>query len=283
MKKITVLTKALTLLLGISITSCLGEEESSIRYGQDFAKVYASSFGGVTFQTINGGSITPSSASIAQATSNGLDFSKINGQVVYVYYYWDSNKLTIPEEAKDISGISLQLIEYLDSPVEIVENEGAANDSTSNIPIISIGLSGGFAENYKPIFFDQTTLMLPINYYIASDLQTFTLNYYPNKEENSEESSDMLTLYLRHDKQKDQPNSGSTTSASQAVYGGVRIFWRSFDLEDAMSRYMAEKGLSSYPSQVRIVTEENSYSVNIEDATEKEYTITYNPSDFSDN
>ena len=87
----------------------------------------------------------------------------------------------------------------LDDKVLITER-GASNDSVNKAPIIDIDNSEKVSYNkelFKPWFFyDKTTLVLPINYYLyKAGVHKFTLVYYPSENNSTNKT---LKLYLRH-------------------------------------------------------------------------------------
>ncbi len=273
---------ALTLLMGMSMTSCL-DDESNVGVGAALTRLTTNFYGGVTFTTNDGRTVTPSSESIIKMESNnGIDLSDYNNQVVYIYYQWNKDKINVPEDATAIEGVDLNYMELLDSPVEVVHTKGAANDSIENTPIRSIGVKDGYTT-IEPAYFDRTTLILPIDYYLATYEHSFTLVYYPEEDE----ASDSMTFYLRHNKQKDTPTTGSTQAAVAGTYGAIGVFWRAFDLSEAMTTHAMKHSLplTSYPSQIKIKTKESDNTVNIEDSQvkENEYTITYSSSSSSIN
>lgn len=279
MKQLKFLMMALTLLMGVSFTSCLDSDGGdSYRYGGGLVKVQGY-MGIYSFKGENGVTITPTQASIAALEARGVKMSDMAGKVAHIAYRWDPELLTIPEDTKDFRDVELYSIELLDNTVEVVESRGAHNDSISisnNAPIISLGteISGGSGQYAPQFFLDDYTLLLPINYYISSKMHFLTLVYYPNENEGS-----TLRLHLGHNMNGDQPSTNSTSyllTANSGGYYGVGLFYKAYDIREVIGRYKQETSSSENPTMIEIVAHENAYSTKLDDAQteEKIYTVT---------
>lgn len=269
---------ALTLMMGVTFTSCLDSEDNGVRSGVAIARV-SSSLGLTFFQTADGHTITPSPESVSALEANGVNMGNLIGEIVYVMYTWDSTQLTV-EEGTDIAGVDLYALASMDSPVEIVSEKGAPNDSTANMPVIDLGVTSTSTPNNEAQaqFFDANTLLLPINYYINNYLHYFTLVYYPNDDVNA----DMPTLYLRHKNWNDKSvTPGSPTAQVQGLYGGVlNAYVRAFDLTAVLNRYRLDHGMgANTPLPVRIVFSTATNTTTLDENTPtKSYTYTYQES-----
>ncbi|MEL5895328.1 hypothetical protein AAE250_17750 [Bacteroides sp. GD17] len=275
MKQLKFLAVAFTLLMGISLTSCLNSDSDPYSYGGGMVKVN-NYMGMYTFTGANGVTITPTSASINALETNGFKMSEMSGKVAQIYYRWDSSLLNIAADEKDIKGVELYSIESLDNTVAIVSEKGAANDSLSksnNAAIISMESTNSGLE-YKPQFYDETTILLPINYYISQKRHFLTLVYYPNEDNNG-----TLRLYLSHNSNGDADSNGSTSyslTANSGGYYGLGLFYKTYNLTGVFNRYGLDHGTSARPTTVEIVTRENQYNSKLnDDAKEKVYTVTY--------
>lgn len=262
---------ALTLIMGVSFTSCMDSEDNSMRSGTVMAKLHDGGFMGMSdyyFETLDGITIRPTSASIKDVEAAGFKFSESNGEIVQIWYQWDSEEVIIPEGATEVEGVTLAGISSLDSPVEIVYNKGEANDSISDTPIISLEYEVNSEYKYEPYYWDRTTLVLPIEYYLQSKPHSFTLVFYPEEER----TDGVAKLYLRHRKGGDSMTTYSLTSWAYFLNGGYSLYCRSFNLEEVLN---SASGVSI--DKVIVVTEENENSVDLKDkATEtKEYTVEY--------
>ena len=270
MKHLQLMMVALFVLMGVSLTSCLNSESDPYNYRSAMVKVQSASIY-TYFKTADGTIIKPTAESISALETNGFDMSKLMNKVANISYRWDPTVVDIPSDASEISGVELYSIESLDAPAEIIENKGSSNDSVPDMPIIDLAYNAGGYE-YEPFFFDETTLILPINYYMERTVHTLRLLCY--KEEVTE--NETLKLYLRHNKNKDS-NSGNYTSYDYAVGTGyLSLFYKSYDLSSIFYRF---SGSSAAPKKIDIVYEANPYSWDLDDAqTEtKTYTVEYKP------
>lgn len=270
MKQLKFLMVALTLLMGISFTSCLNSDSDPYNYGGGMVKVQ-NYMGLYSFKGENGVTITPTSASISALEANGFKMSEMSDKVAQIYYRWDPTQVNIPADEKDIKGVELYSIESLDNTVAIVEQKGVAtNDSISksnNAAIISLGYAPKF-------FYDDYTLLLPINYYITNKRHFLTLVYYPN-----EDNGTTLRLYLGHNSNGDSTSNSSTSytlTANTGGYYGLGLFYKVYDLRKVFERYKRETSTFENPTTIEIVTKVNSYSLKLDDpqTEEKVYTVT---------
>jgi len=274
-KKIKFLAIAFTLILGISFTSCLNSDNDTTATRQYFAKVY-SSYGYYYFKTADGVTITPTTASIANwEATNKVQLSSYMNQFVFIVVTWDTSLVTVPDNSTSITNVDFGGLLPFDGTAEVVENKGASNDSISNAPIISLESS---ASGMKPYFFDATTLILPVNYYMNAKYHYFTLVYYPDEQVNG----GPLTLYLRHNNKGDSGTSTSSLDyANQSYYnyGYLRLLYKDFDLTRIFQAYKDKTGVSVAPTKVNVVTTENPISISLSDSqtAQKTYTVEYKP------
>ena len=150
---------AFALLAGISLTSCLKSENDNTRTGGGIVKVN-NLYGTPVFTTLDGKTITPSAVSLAAAKAKGFDVFKYDGQVAQLMYTWDSSTLQINETTREIKGVTLQQFYPMNSRVELVAKDGAANDSISDTPILSLRKETS-GTKYEPYFWGNT-LILPL-------------------------------------------------------------------------------------------------------------------------
>lgn len=257
---------ALTLLMGLTMTSCLDSESNDAEQFGAVAKLQGTMFY-YTFHTTDGWTITLSDASIAKLEANGVTLGQFSGEVVYFVY--DTAIATRDEVAKTIKDVNLLSITPLNNPVEIVYGEmpessyserRADNDSIGNTPIITLQFDNG----EKPSFiFDPSTLYLPSNYYISKIENYMTLVYYRDVQG---EHEDGPTLYLRYH------SKGNAYGATTAAYdtGIAYYFLKFYDLTQVLFEYETAYGT---PSKVYVKTQESEAEVGLELATEKEYVV----------
>lgn len=272
MKQLKFLMVALTLLMGISLTSCLSESEPSTESAV-FAKLY-STYGSYTFKTMDGYTITPSYASIASLEGRGQSISKFVGDVVWFHY--DFATATVDETKKTLTDVTAKNIVKMNNAIEVVHGtaaDKAVNDSIENAPILSLE---GTSMSSPAFVFDQTTLLLNVNYTVTKQENYVSLVYYTDE---PEDNGDVLRLHLRYNT-KGKDVQGGITSLNLGMNGYYNYLIKAYDLTEVFSTYMAQKGLSSYPTKIQIVTKENPYKVDLEDSETKEkvYTVEYKTS-----
>ena len=120
-------------------------------------------------------------------------------------------------------------------------------------------------KNYsKPWFFyDKTTLVLPINYYLyKAGVHKFTLVYYPSENNSTNKT---LKLYLRHYNADDKATSSTSLQNSDIP----SIFYYAYDLRDVFTRYAMAVGSSEYPSSIVVEYVVNPNGLDLEKAETK--------------
>ena len=103
MKQFKFLMVAFSLLMGVSLTSCLNSESDPNSYGGGMVKVQ-SYMGYTSFKGEGGITITPTPASISVLEANGLKISELSDKVVNIAYRWDPTNVYIPKDSKYING-----------------------------------------------------------------------------------------------------------------------------------------------------------------------------------
>ena len=138
MKQLKFLMVALTLLMGISFTSCLNSDNDYAPTVGGFVKVGGGMFG-TTFTMLDGATtISPTAASLTQAESN-MGFKYSNTNIAYVIGTYDETLNPDPINNKEYKSVSLTYAVSLDDKVLITER-GASNDSVNKAPIIDLSL-----------------------------------------------------------------------------------------------------------------------------------------------
>lgn len=265
MKQLKFLMVALTLLMGISFTSCLNSDNDYAPTVGGFVKVGGGMFG-TTFTMLDGATtISPTAASLTQAESN-MGFKYSNTNIAYVIGTYDETLNPDPINNKEYKSVSLTYAVSLDDKVLITER-GASNDSVNKAPIIDIDNSEKVSYNkelFKPWFFyDKTTLVLPINYYLyKAGVHKFTLVYYPSEKNSTNKT---LKLYLRHYNADDKATSSTSLQNSDIP----SIFYYAYDLRDVFTRYAMAVGSSEYPSSIVVEYVVNPNGLDLEKAETK--------------
>lgn len=268
------LVVALTLMMGMSMTSCLSDNESDEINGS-IGRLY-SNMGSYFLQTTDGYKVYPTAASINQVETSGTSLSAFVGKVLYMAY--KTNDAVRDDELKTITGVSIYTFGSLENPVASVEGEvpekpweieDASVDSIGNAPIK--GLTDQYYGN--PEFqIDNYTLYMPISYNVAHFNYTsipyhwISLVYYPQEE--MEEGT--ITLHLRYHTYAE----GNYSLLDSYETASVFYFARYYNLRSVISRHEAEHDAVE---KVVIKYYENSLSESLDitdsNVYQKEYTV----------
>ncbi len=263
MKQMKIWIVALTMIMGISLTSCVNSSDNGPYPGTDIVEVFTGY--GTSFRNASGFIYYPTSSSLA-AVETTYKFNTSSSKVAYILYY-EIEEETPTSGTKTTMNIDLQYAASLDTTVELPEEEGASNDSVATAAII--GLQTAMSQNEKIHIINDKYLICGINYYAYKiDNHSFTMVYY---EEETTADSDGITLYLRH---RDNEDTYANYNATLNLAGSYPVYyWKSFDLSRVFQDYKRKTNNSSV--KIKIVTEENSSSEKLENATEKVYEATY--------
>lgn len=283
MKRLKTLVLALSVLTGLTLTSCLNTDSDPYQSAYIMGEVN-SGIMSMTVVSPGGISVTPTEASVMNFfTSQGMTVADVTGKTVVAYYRWNTETTEIPADATEISGVELYWLEVLNNPTLVVDaaNVGVEKrDSVATHPIISLNYEvSGFT--YKPYFYGEnsTTLILPVNYYVPVGVtSSLTLVYYPDDAATvTDKEQGILRLYLNFRANTDADYSTDYESYALALYGGLGYFNKAYDLGTSAGggrSILAEWG-GSLPSEIRIVVSENPYSTDLENGntTQHEYEV----------
>lgn len=274
-QRFKLLTLALGLLMGVTMTSCLdsgGEYQSSMTA---IAKVYPNYGWGSPYVFRTPGqafTIMPTEASINSLESQNEQFNMSNlvGKIVNIGYYWNSDDPNVVQDSTSIEGVNLYAIQSLDFPTLVVpaENKGTARDSVATHPIISLNPTDPYGQKYQPYFFDdsKTEIVVPISYYAPNDSratsQSVTLVYYPDDAATvSDKNEGILRLYLNYRVR------GVEDYATQSQ----SFNFVAFNLYNMSSSTNIASQWGGSIDKVRIVAKVNSFSTDIDNSgTEEE-------------
>lgn len=271
-QRFKLLTLALSLVAGLTMTSCLNSESDPTVQASPVVKVCWDSVEWLPyFETIDGKRIDPTEESYNASISQGMNWNNLIGKIIQLQYSYNSESPDVVITDNGISGVTLIGYYDMNSAVEVVETAGAPNDSISNMPIISVGEDNYNGSSIKAQYWGEQTLFVPINYFIGSLEHKFTLEYHPYEENLPNDGT--LRLYLEHNKEKDSPMQQST-SWNCALYGYSFLYYRAFNLAK-IENYLQRQG-QTMPISVTIVTREDDYSMELKDETPtNEYVVTY--------
>ena len=223
MKQLKFLMVALTLLMGISLTSCLGESDPIVTYPEFLRVVETYPY---TFQNANGRKYIATNSSELMSQTSTMNYNDI----VYVQYTYNSEEQNVTPETKEVKAkITFIYNASVSNRSAILEGNGAGE------PYENATVTGMYSsEQGGLLYFDKNTLLLAIRYLAEKDLalHTFTLVYDSKANENAEDG--IMHLYLRH-----LSNEEKTT---QSVEG----YYRVFDLKGFLAQY------GETPNKIRI-------------------------------
>lgn len=229
---------ALTLMMGLSMTSCLNSDSSGNMYnGWGFFRV-ESSMGGYYFSDPGGNSYIPTPASLASMQSQGFEISKAD--FVFFYFKWAEDETEAEDKLTDTTtthSFDIELLSIAGFEEEEVlvaqTTETMELDAPETAPVISLKTtttSGAVSE--APMLFDLDALLLPVYFNLGStkeDLQQHKLVLACDMSE-VEPGSTELNLYLRHDKGSDDEINYYTSN------------WYPFNLTSAVAEFKAKAG-----------------------------------------
>ncbi len=247
MKQLKFLMIAFTLLTGISLTSCIGDSDPTVRGN---AMVRVTNLYPYTFQMADG---------YGFAATNQMETSNffIN-DIVSIGVTYNSDEQQFTQTNKTIEAqITFNYNLSKAARSHVMSGNGAEE------PYENATVNGIISNAYDGLsYFDKNTLLIPVSFLAKDDLykHSFTLVY--DTDEVSTESTentqdeDVLVLYLRHFNSEENP----TESAS---------IYKAFDITYLLATYKAAHGES--PAKIRVLANKTnkSGSNKLEDAQEK--------------
>lgn len=235
MKHLKFLMVAVTLLMGISLTSCLnsGDNESMWDGGGYFRTVH-NYMGMSYFEDLAGNKYVPTESSLATMKANtGFDIS--TADLVFIYYKnveTATSKETASTTSKSIQLVSAEAIDtykYSDEETSVVDNA----------PIVTLNPTDGY-NTYKPVLYGAEVLILPLYWKMenkAETLKQHTFSLVPAATE-IESGSTELVFYLRH-------NKGTDTKTETFAYRP-----KAYDIESLMNEFKTKT--TRYPAKIII-------------------------------
>lgn len=237
MKQLKFLMVAFTLLMGISLTSCLDSDNESAYDGWGYFRT-VHYMGSSYFVDLSGYKYYPTEASVAAMKAGGFDIDKAD--LVYIYF-----KNVEQADGGSITGgkyIQLVSVNAFDSYyAKTVQSESDMESTvTDNAPILTLNPRDNYGNTYTPMLYGPEMVILPIYWRMENKQETmkqhsFSLVYINNEiQANSKE----LVLYLRHDRGTD------TKSDANA------LVINAYDISSIMKNFKNATG--SYPTKVTI-------------------------------
>lgn len=264
MKQMKFLMVAFTLLMGISLTSCLNSNDNSDNTQGHFARVKR---GDMTsgyqdyFEDYLGNKLLPSSTSLIQVEANG-DFKMSSSNFAFITYKMiEVDGTTKAETGTTTKSYDINLLSAVNcdgpTPITVENTEDMESVVVENAPIFSLTYNNG----YTPFLYDKETLFLPVYYKMenkAEQVSQHKLNLVCNLEGITAESTDIV-FYLRHDRGNDEKS-----EALNVAYNG-------YNIRQALARFTALTG-GKEPTKVIVNVKETGAYASSNDLPEK-YTV----------
>ena len=270
MKQFKFLAFALTMMMGLVMTSCLNSDDPTSEGDVGgMVKVVESfySTSGVALLTIDGYTIIPTVSSVASLSTNGKNITEMVGKVVFALY--STENATVDSSMKIIQDAHLTNYYLLSQQLRVIEttkeeslaDPEAYGDSIGNAAILTME-QGMDSPTY---LFDDYTLMLPVNHKMNKVNNYLTLVHYTEEPEDE----GYLTLYLRYTAAGADSNNSSHSSYDLYAYGYRGIYSYFYDLTPLFTGFATTT--QTRPT-LRIVAYESPDGT-LEDATTKTYEV----------
>ena len=274
MKQIkTLMVAALTLIMGVMMTSCLDSEGGETLYdGYFLAKVVSAGSmygGGAVFQDAGGNTFNASYSSVAKIESGGVSLSDI--EMGFIYYKWsvDENgeQLTPPDfNAETPQTYQIELVAIQEVPTEYAESLGTVAELEESgfetSPIGIANLSGTTGNSIKFDYYgDDTMLYMYIQWLLTNGEEEFkkhTIRLVYITEEITSASTE-LRFYLCHDNGGDE--------GTEAIYPN----WYCFRIEEALAYFESVTG--AQPATIKLSLYEDTNSSGYMPASRTDYIL----------
>ena len=273
MKQIkTLMVAALTLMMGVMMTSCLNSEGGDSLYdGYFLAKVvYAGGMvGGATFEDAGGNRYEASYTSVSQLESSGANLSNMEMALIYFKWAVDENgeQLTPPNtNATTPQTYEIDLVAIQEASTEYAERletpAGLEEGDYETSPITIANLTGNAGNTVKFDYYgDDTMLYMYLQWFLTNGQEEFKKHkirlFYVQEEIESESTE--LKFYLCHDNGGDE---GKT-----AIYPN----WYCFRIENALADFEAVTG--AQPATIKLSLYEDASSTGSMPSSRTDYTL----------
>lgn len=244
MKQLKFLMVAFTLLMGVSLTSCLDSGNSESTYdGGGYVRT-KHFMGSSYFVDLEGNQYFPTSESLAIMKSNfGFDIETTDLAIIY---FKNVETLASGENSSTKSkNIKLVSAEAIDSYEMLVLSKSEMETTVAdNAPIYTLNPVDNYGNTYKPLLYGAQMVVLPVYWKMEQKSETlaqhkFNLVYVDEMQKDNSE----LVLCLRHDK-------GTDTKTEAFAFR-----YKAYDIQSIMERIKGETGM--YPSKIIIKAKVN--------------------------
>ena len=233
MKQMKFWMVALTVLMGVSFTSCMNGDNNTVTSGYLVTRV--SGILPYTFKTLDGYTMN----TVKQ--QNGIIGTEASyGDLVYIAYTYDY-EADVDATGKKIN-IELYGIEKIDGNQVLSALTEGEGDIEANRGVQAVTIEGTTAtQKVGPFMYDNDNLVIPIIYYAKEKLSDhrFTIMYYED-----ELDGGSLVLHLRH---------VSTETEKEETKTGFS--YKGFNISSALYQYNEKNG--KYPSEIKIYADIN--------------------------
>ena len=284
MKQIkTLMVAALTLVMGVMMTSCLNSDGGESLYdGYILAKVvYAGGlYGGATLQDAVGNTYQASAASVAKLEANGFSFTDVDMAFVFYKFSVDENgdKITPPDyNATEPQTFQVELVRIQKAPTEYAERVESAEELETNkyetAPIAISDFVGSSSSNtVKFDFYGNEPMLYMYLQWLLTNVQWLLTNgedefkkhhirlVYAFDEITAD--SNELRFYLCHDKGDDDGKTAYIQS------------WYCFNIQKALEAFESETGAK--PTTIKLSLYEDPSSTGTMPTNRTDYTIDNN-------
>lgn len=258
MKQLKFLMVALTLLMGISFTSCLNSDDGE--YDDIYDMVLVNNYMGLlSFEDAAGNTYQPTPASVTQFEANSsLKISDSRMGIIL-------GKSIEPEtnEKSKTTNFTLknfQPISFANAVVSMTA-ESLVVDAPETAPVITLKLENG---SVQPFLYNKDILLTPIAWRLQNDNDKFKMHKFALAcvLDEIEAGATDLVFYLRHDKGADDK--------TDVYYSN----WYGYDIKNALERFKEKAG--NLPTKLVIKSHESGNNSNTEiPENYTEYTVEY--------
>lgn len=271
----TLMVAALTLVMGIMMTSCLNSDGGESMFdGAFLAKVISAGglYGGATFEDAGGNRYVASYKSVTQLETGGYSFTDVKMAFIYFKFSVDENgnKVTPPQQNTDTpQTYEIELVAIQTAPTTYAERVQSADNLETNeyeTSPVSISDMMGNEGNYVKFDFygSSMTLYTYLQWLLTNGDDEFKKHNIRLAYAYDEitPSSTELHFYLCH------ANGGD--EGTSAMYQN----WYCFYVENALTDFESITG--HQPSTIKLSLYEDHGTSGIMPSTRTDYTINYN-------
>lgn len=170
MKQLKFLMVAFTLLMGVSLTSCLSDDAGESMYD---GIGYVRTVMGTYFIDPNGNTYYPTSSSVVEMEAQGFKMSEAN--LAYIAFKYVEDTPTTKADANTTpKTFRIKLVSA--AAVDSYQTEEAASIEDmetmvpENAPIVTLEPTDNYGQTYKPWMYGTEMLVLPVSWKMENDV-----------------------------------------------------------------------------------------------------------------